>query len=150
MDPESVADHSYRTALLAMLLADAKGLDTLGTVRMALLHDVAEAIVGDLTPRQKEEKTEWRREESEAFGEIIGKLPSEIAAGYLTIIDEYLLGSSPESMLVHAADKLEMLLQVHEYEACGVEASKLMRFRHVSVDGYIEKSIEREIRRRME
>jgi putative hydrolase of HD superfamily len=51
LEPESVADHSYRTTLLAMILSDQKGLDTLKTVKMALLHDLVESVTGDLTQR---------------------------------------------------------------------------------------------------
>jgi putative hydrolases of HD superfamily len=39
-DPESVADHSYRVALLTMVLSDKEGLDTLKAVRISLLHDL--------------------------------------------------------------------------------------------------------------
>ena len=41
-NPESVAEHSYRTAVLAMILADLQGLDAEKAIRMALLHDMAE------------------------------------------------------------------------------------------------------------
>lgn len=48
MLPESVADHSYRAAVLAMALPP--GLDRDRCVKMALLHDLAESMVGDITP----------------------------------------------------------------------------------------------------
>ncbi len=38
--PESVADHTYRTALMALVLSDSRGLDTANAVRLALLHDL--------------------------------------------------------------------------------------------------------------
>ena len=52
-DPESVADHSFRVALLTLVLADLKGLDALKAVRMALIHDLGEAETGDLTPARR-------------------------------------------------------------------------------------------------
>jgi len=52
-EPESVADHSFRTALAAMILSDSMGLDTCKVMRMALLHDLAEAETGDITPMMK-------------------------------------------------------------------------------------------------
>lgn len=45
-----MAEHTYRAVLLPMLLTDMAGADTLKTVRMAFLHDLLEARVGDLTP----------------------------------------------------------------------------------------------------
>jgi len=49
-NPESVADHSYSTTVLSMILSDMKGLDTEKIIRMALLHDLAESITGDIIP----------------------------------------------------------------------------------------------------
>src|SRR4051794_3581465 len=48
-DPESVADHSYRLAIMALLLGPRLGVDADRLVRLALLHDLAESRVGDLT-----------------------------------------------------------------------------------------------------
>src|SRR5690606_8635035 len=47
-DPESVADHSWGTALLCALYAEEAGVDTGGAVKMALVHDLAEAETGDI------------------------------------------------------------------------------------------------------
>src|SRR5688572_1987599 len=49
-DAESVADHSYRLALLAWAVARQRGLDADRALKMALFHDLAEAEVGDETP----------------------------------------------------------------------------------------------------
>ena len=46
-EPESVADHSFRTALLALVLARDDSFDRGRCVAMALVHDLAEAVVGD-------------------------------------------------------------------------------------------------------
>ena len=88
-EPESVADHSYRTALLSMILADVEGLDTLVTVRMALIHDLAESRVGDLTPKVKEQTPEWEQEERGAIHDILSQLPKTLAEFYERIWEEY-------------------------------------------------------------
>ena len=54
---ESVADHTYRTTMLSMIFADIESLNTLKILRMSLLHDLPEAIIGDLTPSQKTART---------------------------------------------------------------------------------------------
>ena len=133
-DPESVADHSYRVALIAMALSDQKGLDTRKTVRMALLHDLAESKVGDLTPRQKQ--LNHRELESEAMREILTELPEEVGELYLATWNEYQRNETPEAKLVHNADKIEMLIQTKEYESKG---SKLDQFWETEIDPEYEK-----------
>jgi putative hydrolase of HD superfamily len=134
LEPESVADHSYRVALLAMTLSDNKGLDTLKTVRMALLHDLAESTIGDLTPRQKQGNHETL--ESEAMKQILETLPQNVRELYLETWKEYQKNESPEARLVHNADKLEMLVQAKEYEEKGV---KLDQFWETELDQDYEK-----------
>ena len=146
-EPESVADHSYRTALLSMILADVEGLDTLVTVRMALIHDLAESRVGDLTPKVKEQTPEWEQEERSTIHDILSQLPKTLAEFYERIWEEYQEGETPEAKLVKSADKLEMLLQARDYLETGSDAKKLMRFNHVSVKGEIEQELEKEIKR---
>jgi putative hydrolase of HD superfamily len=46
-DAESVADHTFSMATIAMLLSDMLGLDTHKVIKMVLMHDLAESIVGD-------------------------------------------------------------------------------------------------------
>lgn len=61
-NPETVADHSFRTAFIAMILGDILKLDTAKLMRMALIHDIAEIVTGDITPdnnitnKEKQEK----------------------------------------------------------------------------------------------
>ena len=116
-DPESVADHSYRVALLSMLLSDQAGADTLKALRMAVLHDLAEAVTGDLTPRQK--MAGYEAAESRAFRGLVSEVPAEQRRLYINIMDEYSAGETAEAALVHAADKLEMVLQALEYREAG-------------------------------
>lgn len=116
--PESVADHTYGVAVIAMVLADSRGLDAGRAVRMALLHDLAESRTGDLVPGQAgaEEK---RAMEDEAFCGIVRGLPGGLAAEYAGLWREYSEGATPEAALVRQADKLEMALQASEYAGDG-------------------------------
>ena len=54
-NPESVADHSFRTAVMALILAPRLKLNTEKCLKMAVLHDLAEARIGDIPGREKEE-----------------------------------------------------------------------------------------------
>ncbi len=149
-DPESVADHSFRVALIAMILSDAQRLDTIKVVRMALLHDLAEAETGDLTPRQKETDIEgFKLAEDTAMVKLLEKLPEAIRGEYRAAWREFSEASTEEARLVRDADKLEMIMQASEYQQEMGDPGKLMRFRHVSVVGDLEKELVEEIKRRM-
>jgi putative hydrolase of HD superfamily len=49
---ESVADHSYMLALIALVISDLKHMDTCKVLKISLLHDLAESIVGDYMPEE--------------------------------------------------------------------------------------------------
>ena len=51
-NPESVADHSYSMAIMAMIISDLENYDSEKILKMTLLHDLAESKIGDLTPEQ--------------------------------------------------------------------------------------------------
>ncbi len=113
--PESVADHSYATSIITMALADADGrLDAGRAIRMALLHDLAECITGDITPGRmsRDEKDALERK---AMDSILDRLPEPLRGTYDDIWQEYLERKTPESILVHDADHLEMVLQAGRY-----------------------------------
>ena len=65
-EPESISDHMYRMAIMAILLKEDK-VDVKKCVMMALIHDLAEARVGDLTPHCKVDKDEKTRRELDAI-----------------------------------------------------------------------------------
>lgn len=116
-EPESVAEHAFRAAFLAMVLSDLRGLDSGKAMRMALLDDLPEAITGDLTPEEKAGMgaEEALRTEEGALREILSKLPPRLRDYYLELWREGQRGESPEARLVRDADKLEMALQAFEY-----------------------------------
>lgn len=121
-DVESVADHSFGLAFIAMLLADratAHGMEVNveRVLRMALLHDITEARTGDLPATIK------RYFSSEALQtadkKIAEEILSEACKGYADIWHEYEQRSSIEARIVKAADKLDLLMQALEYEKGG-------------------------------
>ena len=112
--PESVADHSYASAVLAMLISDHTGLDTERVIRMTLLHDMAESITGDMVPGSID-LAEKRRREQAAMSHILGSLPGQLEDAYNAIWQEYVAAQTPEARLVHDADRLDMGLQAHRY-----------------------------------
>ncbi|MEM4365074.1 MAG: HD domain-containing protein [Candidatus Nitrosocaldus sp.] len=117
-DAESVADHSYMLALIAMIAADAKGLDTCKAMRMALLHDIAESITGDYMPEEIEGERK-RAIEHDAMLKLLNMLPEGLRDEYARLWDEYANCKSEEARLVHELDKVEMVIQARCYEDMG-------------------------------
>jgi putative hydrolase of HD superfamily len=124
--PESVADHTFRTAILCMLYADMEGLDPLKLLRMALIHDLPEAVIGDLTPSKKTAET--REKEETAINQILNLLPTRQREIYITVWNEYQEGKTREAQAVRQLEKIEMALQAKEYEKAGSANKSLQRF----------------------
>jgi putative hydrolase of HD superfamily len=125
-DVESVADHSFGVALIAMLLADrarACGLDVNSEriLRMALLHDLTEARTGDLpnTIKRYFDRDALHDADALAAREMLDDL--ELGASYLELWQEYEERKTLESRIVKIADKLDLLFQAREYEKGGAK-----------------------------
>ena len=118
-DPESVAEHSFRVGVLAMLLADELNVNKEKLMKMALIHDLSMNVTGDkvwvrwgiVDIKAREEK-----EEKEIRG-IVG-LFHQMKQGdeFIKIFEELLGRSSKESKIFWQLDKLEMAMQALEYE----------------------------------
>ncbi|KAK7835336.1 hypothetical protein U0070_017872, partial [Myodes glareolus] len=75
--PESVSDHMYRMAVMAMVTRD-DHLNKDRCIRLALVHDMAECIVGDIAPADNIPKEEKHRREEEAMKQITQLLPEDL------------------------------------------------------------------------
>ncbi len=126
-NPESVADHCYSMTLMAMILSELHKLDTKKIVKMTLLHDLVESVVGDFTPEEisKPKKLEL---ENTAMEKILNILPENLIEGYQKIWNEFQLGNSDEAIFVHEMDKLEMVFQAKHYVDRGVSKEKIQPF----------------------
>ena len=126
-NPESVADHSYSMTLMSMIVSELHDFNTNKIVKMALLHDLAESIVGDYTPGEisKQKKIEL---ENDAMKKILEKLPHELIKNYQDVWNEFLVGESEESIFVHEMDKLEMIFQAKQYLDEGFSKEKIQAF----------------------
>ncbi|MFQ5940811.1 MAG: HD family hydrolase [Nitrososphaerales archaeon] len=126
-EPESVADHSYLTALMCMVIAEKKGLNSTKALKMALLHDLAESITGDYMPDDLS-KNMKKDKEVLAIKNILSNLPLKLRSSYSRLWKEYKDMSSKEAILVHQIDKLEMALQASDYLKKGYDHHLLEQF----------------------
>jgi len=144
-NPESISDHMYRMAILAMCSSDTC-LDISKCVMMALVHDLAEAQVGDIAPRENISKAEKRRLEAEAMHNFAHEMlhDSPAAQMMLDLWQEYEEGKTDEARFVKDLDRFEMAIQASEYErAHSVQLqpffdSSLPNIRHPEVKGWGE------------
>ncbi|KAF2019438.1 hypothetical protein BU24DRAFT_419060 [Aaosphaeria arxii CBS 175.79] len=102
-------------------------LDIAKCTRMALIHDMAESLVGDITPVDDVPKEEKSRREAETMDYICDTLLGKFNGGLngkeiRKIWQEYEDSETLESKFVHDVDKIELLLQMLEYERSHPEA----------------------------
>ena len=120
-NPESVADHSFNTAVIAFVLGSRLGLDTEKAIKMALVHDLPESRTGDRIMKEyweqggtvtKEEKYKEERDAIRGLGKLLG---GKEGREFVSLWEEFEKGESREARLVRQADKLEMLMQGWDY-----------------------------------
>ena len=141
VEVESVADHAFRTSVLAWLGAAAvPELDRDRVLKLALVHDLAEALAGDPTPYDPDEiptgdpvaraaflnrrhiRSESRHAakhaaEVAAMTELMIDLPASLAEEVRTLWEEVEGHTTPEARFVKGTDRLERFLQSREYLA---------------------------------
>jgi putative hydrolase of HD superfamily len=144
-DPESVAEHSFRVSVLAMVISDSLGLDKEKLIKMALIHDLGEVITGDIVWSSGniiDIKKRTEKEKMEKLGlEKIFKI-LENSDEYKKIFEEMIERSSEEAKIFWQIDKLEMAMQALEYERD--EYKNLEKF-FVNADLQIETPLLRKI-----
>lgn len=113
--PESISDHMYRMAILSFLIQD-NNIDKIRCMQIALVHDLAEALVGDITPSCGISKEEKHKMEMEAMEKIRNTIGGSIGQQLYDLWNEYESNETKEAKLVKQFDKFEMIFQAWEYE----------------------------------
>ena len=110
---ESVAEHSWRLAVLAMLMEeDFPDLDMNKVIRMCLIHDWGEALTGDIPAFLKTDEDE--ETEEAAINKLVEMLPEPLSFNLHSSFEELSALTSKEAILVKALDKTETLIQHNE------------------------------------
>ena len=110
---ESVAEHSWRLAVMAMLCADEyPELDMNKVVKMCLVHDFGEAITGDIPSFLKTDENEKR--EDEAIDKLLSLLPDVERKELSELFEEMRELSTSEAKLYKALDNMEAVISHNE------------------------------------
>jgi putative hydrolase of HD superfamily len=117
---ESTAEHSWRLALMVFLVAGELKLkiNLTHALKLALVHDIAEAITGDIdfevVSSGKVTKKEKNRLETKAIKKLKKMLPGESGQEIFDLWEEYEYCRSKEAKFVKVLDKIETLIQIGE------------------------------------
>jgi len=117
-DPESVAEHSFRTAVIAYILAQLEGAEVGKVTLMALFHDMGEARTNDLH-RIVRRYVNWENVDQRVIKDQSKRLPAHISEEMISLLSEFEEAISLEARIARDADLLECLVQAREYQALG-------------------------------
>lgn len=110
---ESVAEHSWRLALMAFFVRDAfPQADMDKVIRMCLIHDLGEAFTGDIPTFMKTGADELREEE--LLSEWVSSLPTPYREEMTALYEEMARRETLEAKIYKAMDGLEALIQHNE------------------------------------
>ncbi len=108
---ESVADHSWRIALMAMLISqeeEFQDVDMNKVIRMCLIHDLGEAFTGDIPVFEKDKTDE--KNENQIFLDWVNQFPEAQRNEWESLLDEMLALETREAKTYKSLDKLEALI----------------------------------------
>lgn len=112
---ESVAEHIFRTTYIGYCLAKmTAGVDANKIIRMCMFHDLPEARTGDLNYVNKKYV---KANETKAINDLAQTLP--FGDDIKDLLTEYKEAKTPEAILAHDADQLELILCLKEYKDLG-------------------------------
>jgi putative hydrolase of HD superfamily len=139
--PESIADHMYRLSIMSFVFANTPDMtnthdgdnssntnnkknnkiDPYQAMSMAAIHDMAECIVGDITPTEysgvtKEDKAKAEDEAMKFLTHLLEPASKDASNSIYQIFREYEDSKTHTSHLVHDLDKLELIMQAYEYD----------------------------------
>ncbi|MBW6397408.1 HD domain-containing protein [Roseomonas sp. HJA6] len=110
--PESTAEHSWRLCLMVMVFArDLPGIDLSRLLRICIVHDLGEALSGDVPATDQTPDDGRAARERADLERLAAPLPAGIRSEILSLAAEYEAGKTPEAQLAKGFDKLETLLQ---------------------------------------
>ncbi|MET0530025.1 MAG: HD domain-containing protein [Microvirga sp.] len=110
--PESVAEHSWRLCLMALVFADEfENIDVLRLIKLCIVHDLGEALSGDIPAILQTGDMNKSAQERADLEVLTQALDPNKRAEIIELWEEYETAASPEAILAKGLDKLETILQ---------------------------------------
>ncbi|AZM57750.1 HAD family hydrolase [Streptomyces sp. WAC 01529] len=122
-DPESVAEHSWRTSVIASVIATLEGADAARAAHMAVWHDSQESRTGDVNYLGRK-YIGRKADPQEVTADQTAAMPEVLRVAVRAVVAEYEAQDSLEARCARDADKLECMLQGLEYKAQGFESAQ--------------------------
>lgn len=109
---ESTAEHSWSLCLLVLLVEpDLEAIDIAKLLKLCILHDLGEAVSGDIPAIHQTGGPDKAMQERADFVTLTATLPDDLRHEFLTLWDEYETGETQEAQLAKGLDKLETMIQ---------------------------------------
>ncbi|MFC1646493.1 HD family hydrolase [Candidatus Omnitrophota bacterium] len=126
-DGETVAEHSFRCAVIGYAIAKMEGVFPYKVLMMTLFGDLHEARISDLH-KMAQRYVDYQNVEDKASSEQIKYLPKNIRSEMAQLHKEYRAQKNRESIIARDADILECLIQAREYQEHGFkQADKFLK-----------------------
>jgi 5'-deoxynucleotidase YfbR-like HD superfamily hydrolase len=122
-DPESVAEHSWRTALIASVIAELEGADPARAALLAVFHDSSESRTGDMNHLAKKYLVGDPDTNAITAGQT-ASMPATLAAMIRRVVGEYEAQETLEATCAKDADRLECMIQGIEYRGQGYASAQ--------------------------
>lgn len=118
---ESIAEHVFGTCILALSIDSEfkTNLDIDKVIKMLVLHEIGEVVIGDITPFDNVTPEEKMKIEHEAMKKVIGDLVNK--EEFLSLLIEFDEKKTKESIFAHHCDKLEADIQAKVYQDMGCQ-----------------------------
>ncbi|MFF0737715.1 HD family hydrolase [Streptomyces chartreusis] len=121
-DPESVAEHAWRTSVIASVIATLEGADAARAAHLAVWHDSQETRTGDVNHLGKKYATPG--DPVAVTADQTAGMPEVLRDAVRAVVAEYEARETAEAICARDADKLECMLQGLEYKGQGYEAAQ--------------------------
>lgn len=109
---ESSAEHTWRLCLMILTFEkNLEGLDVIKLLKLAVIHDLAEAVYGDIPAIEQNETLPKAEIEKQAMNELLVDLPSDVRRMFFDLWEEYEEFRTDEAKFLKGLDKLETILQ---------------------------------------
>lgn len=142
---ESSAEHSWMLCLIAMSLFEhlTIQIDQLRVLKILIIHDLAEAIVGDIPAHDLKRRENKKEREKNAFEKLVENLSQKTQTEFLNLWNEYEAKQTQEAKIAQAIDKLEAPLQhnisdIETWDQNDFDVHPFYKYEYAKIDQFLQ------------